>query len=462
MDLNAFETNLVSRVAEILLTKAIEDAPGRIRRALAGPEKAQAISRAYHRAIASFIRTLPQGADTYIDVIEQFFTDEMVTSEFATLLDPTSDAEFDLGLLRQRFQEIGFDLSTMPDFSFERSMQSFAATFTQEATDHPELRSILSYQRLQRIDAKLSALVSMQEESESTLKQLSERLIVQQQTVYGALSSQWPIQAERSYRYPSQQLVRYISLATDSTVSEYTVKLFETFAMTPSNLIEASGDATEFVLGAEDFHLVVQMLRHVGQRISLEAGHSAERAVRVIADEVTREMKEAIRLQRQKSSRPAPPEARQMRDAGIPYVVLGVAPQFASWIEAFRTVLHYPGVGPEPVRVSKEIYFESVEDAQEVIAIISRVAAASDGDEERFLSSLLDEAMGRVLNKAGFQLPSEPQTSAAGASQNPIAPLSPVISPIDNPAPSSADRAAEALQRAGAKRSRRAQKRKRP
>lgn len=398
MDLNAIPPELASRTAQILGTKVLVEVSGKIRRAISGTPKEQALIAAYRHAVESFVASLPEVASAYVDVVGAFFTDDAVASEFASLLAPSSQGDLDLNLLRQRFEELGFDLTTMPGFSFERSIRAFASAFSAAASEDTELRSILSYQGIQRIEAKLTALIAMHEQSAVEVEAFADTL-VKQHEAEAATSSATSPQLVQRYRFPSQQLIRYVSLGTDEQIPEAFAQLLQGLAMTPENWIKESTDAVEFVLSVEDFFLIVNMIGSIGRRMTQTGSDQPAVILAAIRGEVIRETKESVRLQRCNSTRPVPEQVHQLQKLGIPYVVIGVNTQFASMFELARTILHLGKEIPNPERSGRELHFESVEDILDVVTLVDRAVRTADGDQEQFVLILTEGIFKRAFDK---------------------------------------------------------------
>ena len=399
MDLTEPLVQLIAGIAQNLGANVLTEVSGKVRQAILGKPAEHALRRAYHQAVEAFVSSLPGTAENYRDVIEAFFSDHYVTVEFASLLTPSSDGELDLEVLRQRFEELGFDSTTMPSFSFENALQALVKAFAYAAAEDPELRSILSFQGIQRIQVQLATLIGQHEGSNSQVADLIELLIKQQQVVEATTPPAQKVSATRQYRYPSQQFVRYVSLAADGEVPEPVVQLFRALAMTAENWIEESSDASEIVLSAEDFVPVMEILARIGQRIPKEGNQPPSVIMRAIASELTTEVQNTLRLHRNNVPRLEAPIALQMKQGGIPYVVLGITPEFSGLIEVVRATLH-PTPAVVPPRVQHEIHFESLEDVEDVLSSIQRIATLAGADEEKLTNLLIEEMMARAWKKA--------------------------------------------------------------
>ncbi len=163
MDLGSVPPQLIIGAGGNLVYAALTKVAGRVRRSIEGTPRQEALQRAYQAAVEAFIAALPDAATGYIDAIELFFSDKEVQGEFAGLVSTTVDAAVDVEFLRSRFDEIGGDLSTMPELSFEGAVIAFEDTFRRVAAEDPELRDILSFQIVQRTEAQMTALAEKQE-----------------------------------------------------------------------------------------------------------------------------------------------------------------------------------------------------------------------------------------------------------------------------------------------------------
>jgi hypothetical protein len=136
---------LAAQAASWIASTVLDYLSGRARQLLRGSGTEAAIRRAYESAIQAFLADLPIAAADFGDALERFFRDQLVSAELAVLLEPDSLAMPDSSVLRSILDASGFDLSTIPDLSFDVAIQQMTVAFIESAEKDDTLRSILHY-----------------------------------------------------------------------------------------------------------------------------------------------------------------------------------------------------------------------------------------------------------------------------------------------------------------------------
>ena len=283
-------------------------------------------------------------------------------------------------------------------------MLSFADAFRRAAAKDSLLRSLLLYQDVQRlvagmdrIEAEMAAQRALSDQSIAPVRELNRRVAERQR----GLAAGSTRQTEPSrYRYPTQQIVRYVTLGFGRSTEEGILKLIESLAVTRVNWVAESTDATPFVLCPEEFTLFLKKVDQLVQDVSTRRGARANAFVEALTQRVTLDLQHRVLESGREVQDELPAEAQAFRDMGIQYVTLGVAPEFVSLMELVRLLVRpVLGAVPQVTMGEREVHFESLEDFHEVLESYQLAFAKSGGNMQQLVANVTAAAIQRAAKK---------------------------------------------------------------
>jgi len=416
MDLGSIPPELSGQIARVLVPKVLSAMGAKIRREIVGTPREAALEWVYQQATQSFLESLPEAASDYLDVIEEFFSDEIVIEEFAQLLAPSGPIDVDIETLHERFNDLGFDVSTMPGFDFEYSLMAFASAFTAAAAGDRDLLSILSYHGIQRIEVQLSTLIALQERSSTRVEDLASKVVEQSQEAKLHPDDEESAPTRR-VRFVTQRFFRYVSFAFDESLPPEFLDLLQGVSMADQSWIEESRDAVELTVAPGDFVFIVETMQRVTKRAGSKGAVDIRTLLASVKHEIIAQAQTAIK--RQKSGRPAVRRVRTLDRQEVSYLVLGVVPEFAPLFDIFLQLAHFGNRVPIIERNQREVHFESLEDLVNVLSVLQKASADSNGDPDKLALALtqgvVDRAFKKALFVAGIDLPADSDTDLASS-----------------------------------------------
>jgi hypothetical protein len=132
-----------------------------------------ALGEALVRALSAFPID-PELADHYLTLFDNFLRREAVQEELSLLIDPRPDAAIDLELLRQEFQEAGYDPDLLPDLDFDQFVATFATAFYEEAACRPEFQGVIKIGLLRGVVEQLQEITHLTRRTTQAVESVAE------------------------------------------------------------------------------------------------------------------------------------------------------------------------------------------------------------------------------------------------------------------------------------------------
>jgi hypothetical protein len=404
--------------AKLLAPKLIEEASGRIRRKFAGDKARQAALRdALEQALSTCLKTMaPPDAwkqERYEGVFRHFITLEVVAEEFSKLVDLRPDTELDVARLEQSFRNAGYNPAHFPGVNFSAAMQALARAFLDAASRSDTLQPVIEIQLLRKVVAKLELMaptIRATAEHAKLIPKIAEDTSVIRALLEGSagadrvMDSAKALVSRPQYRgkekiptQPSRKIVSYIVIGNDPKQMPFTTNVQLLTGHTAEDVLAGleKGEIKDFYFDDLDqFNDVFNTIKRLGRR-----SKNLKTFAKMWSDEV---IKRARRATLEKKRRPARRELGQ----GIKYVRVGFQQEWAPWIEAF--VKFDPSYTSAPMESDvEEVWFESVEEAQEVIATFRRIIEQAGGNEKLDKRLIADESLARAQKRFLDRFPEE-------------------------------------------------------
>lgn len=393
---------IVAEVAVYLTSRGLD----RVRGVAASTQKQQALERVFRIALQAFRSELPAYMADYADPFEKFFRkffrDEVVVNELTALVVPGRDIEIDLPTLIYRAQELGFDFTTVPEVSFGRAVRSFVAAFWGAVQNDETLLPFLSHLEIQRLrstterlETMIAVLIAHQERNIQPVRTVVNQIIVAQPKPIDQPGKVDNSQDTVPYEHPSQQYIRYVILGVADDLPETVDRDFRMLSMADANWVDRWEDSIEVVLSSEDHVAIGEMFQQASRQLQMHPGLAPRERWLTFYDLAIDRLEETLQHRLSGLAPTIHPIANQLRQAGMPYIVIGAAPELASFYDIARITLH-PGGYSSLMRGNREILFESLEDAQEVPALISQALREANGDPTKYRSNLIRASASRL------------------------------------------------------------------
>jgi hypothetical protein len=397
--------------AKLLAPKLIEEASGRIRRKFAGDKARQAALRdALEQALSACLKTMAPPdvwkQERYEGVFHHFITLEVVVEEFSKLVDLRPDTELDVARLEQSFRNAGYNPAHFPGVDFPAAMQALARAFLNEASRSETLQPVIEIQLLRKVVAKLELMaptIRTTAEHAKLIPKIAEDTSAIRAYLEGSAGADRVIDSANALasrpQYPgkqkiltqaSREIISYIMIGNDPKQVSFTTDVQLLTGHTAKDVLaglEKEKVKDFYFDDLDQFNDVFSTIKRLGQR---SRGHLKTFA-EMWSDEVIKRAKQATL---QKKRHPIRHELGQ----GIKYVRVGFRQEWAPWIEAFMKF--DPSYTSAPMESDvEEVWFESVEEAQEVLATFQRIIKQAGGNERLYKRLIADESLAKVQKR---------------------------------------------------------------
>jgi hypothetical protein len=335
----------------------------------------------------------------------------VVAEEFSKLVDLRPDVELDVARLEQSFRDAGYNPAHFPGVNFSAAMQALARAFLDTASRSETLQPVIEIQLLRKVVVKLELMApTIQAASKHTklIPKIAEDTSVIRAYLEGSAGTDRVIDGAKAlasrpqYRgkqkipaHPSRKIVSYIVIGNDPEQVSFTTDVQLLTGHTPKEVLaELEGEVRDFYFDdLNQFNDVFNTIRRLAQR-----SKNLKVFAKLWSDEVIKRAKRTALRKR--------PKAKQPMMHGVKYVRVGFRQEWAPWIEALMRF--DPSYTSAPMEGDvEEVWFESVEEAQEVIATFQRIIEQAGGDKRLYKSLIRDESLARVQKRFLDSFPEE-------------------------------------------------------
>ncbi len=148
-----FITGYLAQLSAALTEKALKAAGRKLKEAIAGTPKEQALGRCYHAGAIALLPEHPD-AETWRPVLQEFFEHPVAQVELAQLIRGQAPNQDRLAEL----WEDEINVANLPPFDFTDRFAAFTAAFLQNAEQEPDLQGIIQTAHLREQTARLRAI----------------------------------------------------------------------------------------------------------------------------------------------------------------------------------------------------------------------------------------------------------------------------------------------------------------
>lgn len=161
----SFTAGYLAELTASLTARALDATGRRVREAIKGTQKEQALYRCVQAAIAAMLTRVSHAAPAELtqlaSIFEPFFTSPDTAKEIGALL---QGKPLDLDELSYLFESAGYDEKTLPGIGFRQAITTFEAAFLLSAADEPDLQgTIQTAQLLEQTQLQRELLSSVKE-----------------------------------------------------------------------------------------------------------------------------------------------------------------------------------------------------------------------------------------------------------------------------------------------------------
>jgi formylglycine-generating enzyme required for sulfatase activity len=156
-DLSGFSNEYMAGLAAELTLRVLDALGRRLREAIQGTPREQALVRCYQAGSAALLPEGDPAREAYLPILKDFFNQPAVQAELAKLV---RGREPDQEILTEAFQDAGYEFEDLPPFDFRARLAAFVEAFLQAVELEPELAGTVQVAQLRDATQSLRDLVT--------------------------------------------------------------------------------------------------------------------------------------------------------------------------------------------------------------------------------------------------------------------------------------------------------------